>query len=367
MSRPSRIPVIQAHGKAASHNFVNVGATVSRAVSVAGVSDAGARAQRSIEVKKGGSGSNSNLYLLDRRVRQTLEGNPKQLELYKSAVRAIICSYGLLVPYRESDVIEERGTDAAGTTREQEERKDLLVGRFVEVARRFADVVCSDAPSTSDDTECDRCEGELEERNDMLWCPRCLLIKPAPLKRETAVMAESSSRNINDKLNHFRQIPQSYQGKEEYDITAEQLEAIEAHAERYEIDLERVSKDTLLDILDQTGLSDELRDHINLLHYTLTGVSPPDISHLDERIMARHHEVITAYNQLKASERRYVLKPWYLFYQYLVMEGHDVDQREIPLVKLKESLEQQNALIRRIAIILRDQGSKFDWNPVEVY
>jgi Poxvirus Late Transcription Factor VLTF3 like len=366
-----KAPVIQSVTRAASPNFTNVGTLVSRTVELQGSapgSDAPATSSaRKFEVRQD---EGTNLHVLDKRVRKALEGQPQRLALYKSGVRAVMMSYSLLVPYKESEVVgePERRT---GRGRELADKKLLLIKRFADVARRFVDVALSERREDRGAC-CSSCERPLEDRGDVVWCPACLHVEDASFRADVPAAPEggaspsTSIRNVNDKLNHFRLIPQLFQGKEDYDVQVEHLERIEAHAEKYEIDLESVTKDTLLHILEVTDLADDLEEHINLLHHTITGVPLPDISHLEERVFARHHEVVTVFAQMKTAGHKYTMKSWFLFYQYLVMEEYDVDPRELPIVKLPESLAWHNATMKRIAALLTEQGSQFSWHPVEV-
>jgi hypothetical protein len=365
-----KAPVIQTAARTTSPNFANVGTLVSRTIELQGPasgSDATATVSaRKFEVRQD---EGTNLHVLDKRVRKALEGQPQRLALYKSGVRAVMTSYSMLAPYKESEVVgEPERRDAR--SRDLADKKLLLIKRFADVARRFVDVALSERERR--DACCSSCDRPLEDRGDVVWCPVCLHVEDASFRADVPAAPEggtspsTSIRNVNDKLNHFRLIPQLFQGKEDYDVQVEHLERIEAHAEKYEIDLENVTKDTLLHILEVTGLSDDLEEHINLLHHTITGAPLPDISHLEERIFARHHEVVTVFAQMKTAGHKYTMKSWFLFYQYLVMEEYDVDARELPIVKLPESLAWHNATMRRIAALLTEQGSQFAWNPVEV-
>jgi hypothetical protein len=368
-----------------SSNFINIGALVTTGTQpipadcseeeIDEEDDAGeAQAKEKLEVKQD---EHLNLFVLDRRVRRYLASDPDALSLYKSAVQGVISSYSLIAPYREAEIVgEERGGRLGAGRKDVETTKRLttLVNSFVDVAQRFVVVARkrespSLLPHGAAEEQCAECGEPLEDRGTILWCPDCSLSVPQRLKTDAPVPQEASSstlRNMNDKLNHFRLIPQLFQGQEDIDIEEEDISTIEAHAARFDIDLDTVTKDTLLHILDQTNLSKKLKDHINLLHHTITGVPPPDISHLEEHILARHQELLLAYTQEQTTGRKYTLKNWYLFFQYLRMEEWDVEPRDLPLVRLKETLDWHNQTMKHLCAVLREQGSHFTWKPVIV-
>ena len=353
----------KSHGEKLRKTPINfdIGALTSNAKNLPGTETESSDINKNIVIK---SSDNLNLFLLDRKIRKSLQHSPEKLDVYKATVRAIITSYSLLVPYTESNVVKSPKQDRKNG--QDKDEISLLTKRFVTLASAFANLVMTEQDEDNNHYICIKCEGPLEERGETLWCPECLRVHPDRMKTDIQIVNETTSRNINDKLSHFKLIPQLFQGKEDYTINIEDLEKIESYAERFSIELESVNKDTLADILQHTGLTKELGEHMNLLHYTITGIEPPNISHLEENIISRHQQVITAYGQLKLSERRYVLKLWYLFYQYLVMEEYDVDPRTLPIVRLKDSLDWHNRTFSRICKNLTEQGSKFVWHCVEV-
>jgi hypothetical protein len=360
--------------RTASINFVNVGALAARAKELPGAENPRADEERRIEV--GLADEALNLFLVDQCIRKSLAHKPEKLRLYKSAVRALMTSYSLLVPYKESNVIESPGMRRAAKSGSEQKRRDeseqrlLLTRRFVDVAGAFVNVVLTGSEEERDEDggACTRCDGPLEERGDVLWCPECLRVQADAIKTDLQLGGESSSsaRNAGDKLAHFKLIPQTFQGKEDYDVTEDQLRTIEEYARRQDIDLEDVSVATLDNILAHTGLAKELGNHMPLLHHTITGTPLPDIGHLEENIMARHAQVLGAFARLPPAERRLPLKSWYLFFQYLSMEEYEVDPRSLPITWHKDTLDWHNATMKKLARVLTSEGSRFVWNPVDV-
>lgn len=306
-----------------------------------------------------------NLYVLDKKIKRMLgDCEPEALQLYTKATKGIIASYNLLVPYREYEVFgEKRRLEKP----DKEAEKQRQVNAFIECAKRFAEIIISKKDEDDVRLRCENCDSTLEDRGQTMWCNNCKTMKHVFIEQEVTSSETMSARNMSDKLNHFKTIVLAYQGEEDYDIETNHLNIIKTYAGRYDIKLKGMSKDTLSHILEQTKLKDELDSHINLLHKTLTGIPAPNISHLEDRIYGRHQEVITVFYQIKPSERKHALKPWYLFYQYLVAEEFDVDSRDFPMLKMRETLAWHNSTYRKITETLTKKGSLYCWdNTVDV-
>lgn len=353
-----KVPIMQRHSKT-TQNFRNVGVLTSKVKEIPGIQEDTKTDTKKIEIKKT---NETNLHVLDKRIRGILGRDQQKLDLYKAAVRAVMTSYSLIVPYRESDMIE---CTTKQTNRDQNDQVQLLVNRYIEVARKFADVVTD--TTITDESRCYKCEEQMEDCGDVFWCSNCLETRQPPMKTDVAPTGETTTRTTNDKLNHFKLLPQLFQGSEDYYISEEHIAIIEDYCKRYDINLETIDKDTLLDVLDGSDLRNELGDHINLLHHVLTGIELPNIIDIEDNIVARHQEVLTMYNSIKNTlPKRYPLKSWFFFYQYLIMEGYQINQRDLPISKQKESLEWHNNLIKRVSILLKERGSRFRWEPVVV-
>jgi hypothetical protein len=305
-----------------------------------------------------------NLFLLDRKIRGILDSyeDKDALDMYKRATKGIMSSYSLLSPYREFDVYGEKQKT---NTSDKETQKKCHIDAFIECAKRFVEIVVK----TRDDDyseRCDMCDDLLEIRGQMLWCDNCKTMKKSILEQDTSNIETVSARNMGDKLAHFRTIVVDYQGKGNYDISVGDIEKIKNYAKKYSIDIKKMSKDTLSHILERTGLKDELDTHLSLLHKTLTGIPAPDISHIEERIYGRHQEVIMMFYKIKTSERKHALKPWYLFYQYLIAEEFVVDQRDFPMLKMRDTLSWHNTTYKKIIEALKGEKSTYNWTMVDV-
>jgi hypothetical protein len=301
---------------------------------------------------------------LDRRIRNMLRANDSDaLDVYKQTMRAIMNSYLLIAPSRQQEIFGEEHRNTSG--KEVRTERMRLVSTFVELAQKFADI--SIIREEEDKTKCKVCGTQLEDRGEALWCSKCLVIEAGVLKTDLGIPEIVTNRNMSDKLNHFKtDVILPFQGREDYNISDQDLGKIRKYAIKYGIKLCSVSKDTLIHILEQVSLTKQLENHINLLHYTITGRPAPDISHLEDRIQQRHQEVITVFYEIKPAERQHALKPWYLFFQYLTMEEFEVNVRDLPQLKLRDTQNWNNTMMKRICTILTKRGSRFSWNFVEV-
>jgi len=348
---------LEGTGKKSTQSIGNISTMVSNTVEWI---EGGKTDKKKIEVKLS---DNLNLCQLDKRIRNMLKAaEPEALDAYKRTMRAVMNSYLLIAPSKQREVFGEEHRSEGG--KEVRTERLRLVSSFLELAQRFTDI--SVIRDEEDKSKCKVCGTGLEDRGEALWCSKCMVVEASVLKTDLGVPEMSSNRNMRDKLDHFKtDVILPFQAREDFDISDQHLNKIGRYAGKYDIKLDSASKDTLIHIIEQVGLK-KLENHINLLHQTVTGKPAPDISHLEDRIQQRHQEVITVYYEIKPAERQHALKPWYLFYQYLTMEEYEVNIRDLPQLKLRDTQNWNNNMMKRICNILKKRGSRFKWDYVEV-
>ena len=86
-----------------------------------------------------------------------------------------------------------------------------------------------------------------------------------------------------------------------------------------EIRYSNITKDHIFILLKETNHSKHYED-INLIHYKLTNIKPPDISHLKDKLMKMFDKLIKDYNIIKIKyniKRKSSLNVHYLLYKFL--------------------------------------------------
>lgn len=300
-----------------------------------------------------------NLFILDDKIRAILRLNKEVLNLYDKTTSSLLDSYSLIAPCRSFNVVGERNK------REDDKNKDhrtQLISNFLDMAKTFVELTIKRKEGNIDLGMCNECNIPLIRRDDgLVWCTTCLMLGGDSKPSET-----SQSRNTSDRIAYFKQeVVLPFQGKEDWTPEEADLTRIRCYAYRHDISLEDMTMDTLVFILEHLNLN--LDDHIFLIHHLVTGIPCHNITHIEERIYQRHKEALMAYYAIKPEERRHMLKPWYLFYQYLTMEEYEVNVASLPLLKMRETLIWHNEMFKQICTYITSQGeSSFEWTPTDV-
>jgi hypothetical protein len=301
-----------------------------------------------------------NLFILDGKIREALRRNTEVLTLYDTTTSTIIDSYSLIAPCRSFNIVGERNKREEDTNKEH---RMNLINNFLDMAKAFVDLTIKRKENNTDLGLCSECNIALVRRDDgLVWCLSCLM-----LGGESEGTESTSSRNILDRIAYFKQeVVLPFQGKEDWVPDEVGLARIRCYASRHDISLHDMTMDTLTFILEHLNLN--MDDHIFLVHHLITGAPCHNISHIEERIYQRHRDALVAYYTIKPEERRHMLKPWYLFYQYLTMEEYEVNVASLPLLKMRETLIWHNEMFRQICahITSSDENSGFEWNPTDV-
>lgn len=299
-----------------------------------------------------------DLRALNDKVRASVAANePKKLAAYDRMVKATLDSFSLLVPHRAVRIFGQEKTESQDVI----EMRGQVINNFLDIAKGFIELTVVEDAKAPSAPPCPDCNSPLE--ND-IWCSQCLHYVNNARTEQTETTC--SNRNMTDRLSHFKNIVEVFQGIENFTIEDADLDTIRKYAVKHEIAIPTMSKDTLLHILEETNLSSKLDEHINKLHSTLTGIPCHNISHIEQRIYSRHEAFISMFLHIRPDERQHSPKPWYLFYQYLVMEEYEVNSREFPMLKMKETLSWHNEMMKKTVDALIASGSPFKWVATEV-
>ena len=153
-----------------------------------------------------------------------------------------------------------------------------------------------------------------------------------------------SSKYEYDRKIHFRDCINQYQGKQNstvesyvYDNLEEQfkihylLEGNE-NSEK-EVRFKRITKEHIMMFLKELGYTKHY-ENVNLIHYTLTGKKPDDISYLEDKLIHDFDLLTELYDKMyKHIERKNFINTMYVLYQLLVRHKHPCKKEDFPVLK----------------------------------
>jgi len=149
------------------------------------------------------------------------------------------------------------------------------------------------------------------------------------------------------KINHFKEILAQFQGKETTQIPQEVIENLKQQIKKERIDLRKITYYETKALLKKLGYN-KYYEHINFIKDKL-GIKPPIISQeLEETLCNFFMEIQYPYAKHCPDYRVNFLHYYYVLYQLFELLGEKQYLAEIPMLKDREKLIEQDAIWKKI-------------------
>jgi hypothetical protein len=149
------------------------------------------------------------------------------------------------------------------------------------------------------------------------------------------------------KINHFKEILAQFQGKETTQIPPEVIENLKQQIKKERIDLMKITYYETKALLKKLGYN-KYYEHINFIKDKL-GIKPPIISQeLEETLCNFFMEIQYPYAKHCPDYRVNFLHYYYVLYQLFELLGEKQYLAEIPMLKDREKLIEQDAVWKKI-------------------
>ena len=149
------------------------------------------------------------------------------------------------------------------------------------------------------------------------------------------------------KINHFKEILAQFQGKETTQIPQEVIENLKQQIKKERIDLKKITYYETKALLKKLGYN-KYYEHINFIKDKL-GIKPPIISQeLEETLCNFFMEIQYPYAKHCPDYRVNFLHYYYVLYQLFELLGEKQYLEEIPMLKDREKLIEQDAIWKKI-------------------
>lgn len=217
-------------------------------------------------------------------------------------------------------------------------------------------------------TYCDNCENTSEfiKDDDVLICNVCYseIIKMAYFNNRSYSI--SVTKCNYDRMTHFKDCLKQYQGKQNTFINPEVYQNIEQslitlgflseNTDKNVDKLERfknVTKTHISYILKKLGYTKHYDDYI-LIHATLTGQKPADISDIEDKLLKDFEDISEQYSLLTNINRKNFINIQYILYVLLLRYDHKFEKEDFINAKsLKRKMEKDK--------ICREIFKKLGW------
>lgn len=187
------------------------------------------------------------------------------------------------------------------------------------------------------------------------------------------------SKYTYDKRVHFRDCLNQFQGRQNATIPKKVYDALEVQFDLHGLlvktdnKLEKFSKITkqhILLFLKETGYNKHYEDAV-LIHYSLTGNKPPDLTHMEASILADFDSLVDTYevlfkneneneNEDKKRGRKNFINNQYVLYQLLRRHKYSCDVQDFNLLKTVERKSYHDEICKQLF-------EKLGWNFISVF
>lgn len=175
-----------------------------------------------------------------------------------------------------------------------------------------------------------------------------------------------------DRKVHFRDCINQYQGKQNCTIEQKVYDMLEDALERHhlllgdkttkrEIRFSKITKEHILMFLKELGFSKHY-ENVVLIHYTLTGIKPDDIGHLEDKLMTDFDLLIETYDKKFKNkvDRVNFISTQYVLYQLLLRHKHPCKKEDFVILKTVERKSFHDNICKEIF-------SSLNWNHVPLF
>ena len=204
---------------------------------------------------------------------------------------------------------------------------------------------------------CQSCfKGELIPLDDegVLICNECAVSIPYLIENEKPSYKEPPKEvcfYAYKKINHFKEILAQFQGKETTQIPDDVIEQIQQQIKKERIQLEQLTHYKTKEILKKLGFN-KYYEHIAFIKNKL-GIKPPIFSpELEETLCNLFMEIQSPYAKTCPDYRVNFLNYYYVLYKFCELLGEDQFLEDIPMLKDREKLIEQDETWKKMCIEL---------------
>ena len=200
-------------------------------------------------------------------------------------------------------------------------------------------------------------------------CQHCFKGELIPLDDEGVLICNSCSKNVQylienekpsykeppkevcfyayKKINHFKEILAQFQGKETTQIPEDVIENLKQQIKKERIDMNKMTYNKTKEVLKKLGYN-KYYEHINFIKDKL-GLKPPIISQELEEILCNFFmEIQYPYAKHCPDYRVNFLHYYYVLYKLFELLGEKDYLSEIPMLKDREKLIEQDTIWKKI-------------------
>lgn len=232
---------------------------------------------------------------------------------------------------------------------DKEDRKQIILMEYLNIAKDYISVKPLEGQVKS--MKCEQCFIELQKVEDFLYvCPVC----GYSIKHFASIASYGENNRINisqryvyDKRSHFGDSIKKYQGKQNTTIGPQVYTDLWNKLRSHDIPIERFTKDHLYEFLKLTKHTDHYED-ITLIYYEMTGISPPDISHLEQQLFSFFDQIEPIYERVKSPDRTNFLNGQFVLFKLLQKLRYPCKEEDFYILKTRDKMLEHDQIWKKI-------------------
>jgi len=232
---------------------------------------------------------------------------------------------------------------------DQQDKKEVIISDFLNIAKNYIDIV--PIQGKKKELVCEDCNIDLQREDDFIFiCPICGF--------EYKQLTSNSGYNENSRINtaqryvyekrvHFGDSIKKYQGIQNTTILPNVYEDILAKIKSHEIPIKNLTKEHLYHFLKSTGHSDHY-ENMTLIYYEITGIKPPDISHLEGKLYEFFDQIEPIYERIKSPDRSNFLNGQFILYKLLQKLKYPCKEEDFYILKTRDKMLEHDQIWKQI-------------------
>jgi len=250
--------------------------------------------------------------------------------------------------------------------------KERLKKRYLNIIKKYKDIVIN---NNEDNYKCENCGNSKNFdilENNIYICKNCFSQKRMIKYISSYTDIERvniSVKYMYDRKIHFRDCINQYQGKQNSTIEKEVYKNLEIQFRLHHLLLDNkigfekfrnITKQHILIFLKDLGYSKHY-ENVHLIHYTLTGIKPDDISSIQTKLLNDFDILTEIYDKMfKKLKRKNFINTQYVLYQLLKRHRHKCNKDDFTILKTVDRKSFHDDICKKMF-------EKLGWNHTPFY
>jgi len=232
---------------------------------------------------------------------------------------------------------------------DQQDKKEIITADFLNIAANYINI--NPIQGKLKQLICEDCNVDFQREDDFIFiCPICgfeykLLTSNSGYNENSRI--NTAQRYVYEKRVHFGDSIKKYQGIQNTTISANVYQDISSKIKSHEIPLENFTKEHLYHFLKSTGHSDHY-ENMTLIYYEITGIKPPDISHLESKLYEFFDQIEPIYERIKSPERSNFLNGQFILYKLLQKLRYPCKEEDFYILKTRDKMLEHDQIWKKI-------------------